>query len=211
MNGLIERLRDAATDEWPICSEAADEIKRLRAELLEAREQWAFAVDDKRRAVDDYVRVCEKLSAANRGLDLYKDVYDELYDELEEQCRLNGCGSEREAKLKSENDALRAELAAVLNDMAEIQQACGLHVDEYAPGSAIEYIKETEQEAAELAALKQQTAQVPAMSFAEVRDGIANAVEDWPHNEYWPPRIAELIRQIGPTPNVAPQPSGKGE
>jgi len=38
------------------------------------------------------------------------------------------------------------------------------------------------------------------MTFEEIRDGIANAAEDWPHNDYYPPTIAEMIRKIGPTP-----------
>ena len=38
--------------------------------------------------------------------------------------------------------------------------------------------------------------------FERVRDGIANAVEDWPHNDYYPPTIAEMIREIGPTPTA---------
>lgn len=38
------------------------------------------------------------------------------------------------------------ELADVLRDMLAIQEACGLHTDEYAPGSVIEYIKEMEGE-----------------------------------------------------------------
>lgn len=36
----------------------------------------------------------------------------------------------------------------VLRDMLTIQEACGLHTDEYAPGSVIEYIKELEAAAA---------------------------------------------------------------
>jgi hypothetical protein len=42
--------------------------------------------------------------------------------------------------------AQAGELADVLRDMLAIQEACGLHTDEYAPGSVIEYIKELEGE-----------------------------------------------------------------
>lgn len=38
------------------------------------------------------------------------------------------------------------------------------------------------------------------MSFEQVRDGIANAIEGWPNNDYWPATIAEMVREIGPTP-----------
>lgn len=38
-------------------------------------------------------------------------------------------------------------LTDVLRDMLAIQEACGLHTDEYAPGSVIEYIKELESDA----------------------------------------------------------------
>lgn len=36
------------------------------------------------------------------------------------------------------------DVSALLRDMLAIQEACGLHTDEYAPGSVIEYIKELE-------------------------------------------------------------------
>lgn len=41
-------------------------------------------------------------------------------------------------------------------------------------------------------------------SFEVVREGIANAVEDWPNNDYWPATIAEMLRHIGPTPTQQP-------
>ncbi len=45
-------------------------------------------------------------------LEIKREI-ERLRAEVDEQCRLNGCGSEREAKLRSDNDALRAELAAL--------------------------------------------------------------------------------------------------
>ncbi len=51
--------------------------------------------------------------ASNRAgskINELKREIERLRAEVEEQCRLNGCGSEREAKLTSENDAMRAEL-----------------------------------------------------------------------------------------------------
>ena len=41
-----------------------------------------------------------------------------------------------------------------------------------------------------------------AQEFERARERIANAVEDWPHNDYYPPTIAEMIRWIGPTPTT---------
>lgn len=40
------------------------------------------------------------------------------------------------------------ELTDVVRDMLAIQEVCGLHTDEYAPGSVVEYIKELEGDAA---------------------------------------------------------------
>lgn len=52
------------------------------------------------------------------------------------------------------------------------------------------------------------TSNVVAPNLADVnwaRDGIADFIEtNWPHNEYWPPTIAERIRQIEIRPPAAP-------
>lgn len=45
----------------------------------------------------------------------------------------------------AQDDAMT--LDTVMRDMLAIQDACGLHTDEYAPGSVIEYIKELEVDA----------------------------------------------------------------
>jgi hypothetical protein len=64
---------------------------------------------------------------------------------------------ERMAKLEVNSDSnIEAGASAnnvngvseILRDMLAIQEACGLHTDEYAPGSVIEYIKELEADAA---------------------------------------------------------------
>ena len=49
-------------------------------------------------------------------------------------------------------------------------------------------------------ALREELAKPDPMTFEEIRDGIANAAEDWPDNDYYPPTIAEMIRKIVPTP-----------
>ncbi len=41
-------------------------------------------------------------------------------------------------------DSVNDERTQMLRDILAIQDACGLHTDEYAPGSVIEYIKELE-------------------------------------------------------------------
>ena len=60
---------------------------------------------------------------------------------------------ERMLKLEEESDSnieagssadVASEASEILRDMLAIQEACGLHTDEYAPGSVIEYIKELE-------------------------------------------------------------------
>ena len=88
---LIERLLEAAALPNGLYAEAAAELKRLRAEVVEEKR----------------VAIIHEADAVKYG-----KMVIELRAELEEQCRLNGCGSEREAKLKAENDALRAALKA---------------------------------------------------------------------------------------------------
>lgn len=65
-------------------------------------------------------------------------------------------------------------LDGVLRDMLAIQEACGLHTDEYAPGSVIEYIKELEADAAPIvqpALMRQAVATVVSRVGDELRIG----------------------------------------
>ncbi len=89
LQGMVDEIA-AARKINHIHDQQLVEIHKLRAELTEAREQWQFAVEDKKSAVADYLRVCDEVTRLdaelvklNRGRELYKDAYDELYDEIE--------------------------------------------------------------------------------------------------------------------------------
>jgi len=67
--------------------------------------------------------------------------------------------------------ATQADTTDILRDMLAIQEACGLHTDEYAPGSVIEYIKELEADSVATSAGEADTT-APAAQAVEARPNV---------------------------------------
>jgi|GEM_PF-2540127 len=103
-------------------------------------------------AIDEYAETRSELfmnfPPLTHGADCARERHsvDVLLDEIfDAASRARDIGSTQPVAAQQHAQAAQGE-TEMLRDVLAIQEACGLHTDEYAPGSVIEYIKELEAE-----------------------------------------------------------------
>jgi hypothetical protein len=113
--------------------------------------------------------------------------------------------------------------ADMLRDVLAIQDACGLHTDEYAPGSVIEYIKDLEADTdaadpvAPVAAQPViQTQEMTDQRIFEWAEGYVFSLKGMPHKmTFSRPRFIQAVRAIianlPASPSLEAQPAGEVE
>lgn len=144
VNALPEGVRKFVHDLASRCDPAGDvaALTGLQDQLDGVQLMYRKAAD----ALDE-VRGCFK-AAEVEGLSLaLAETHDERLKDLVER-RLMYALYASENVTSAAPVAAQADTTDILRDMLAIQEACGLHTDEYAPGSVIEYIKELEADSA---------------------------------------------------------------
>lgn len=180
-----------ATPQAKNLNEALERLAKERAQG-EVLTEFLVKLGDKLRVLRGLDRFEDVRRAANRILALIDE-----FATSQPAPTLNSAPQEQAAGVGGPADLLR--------DMLAIQEACGLHTDEYAPGSVIEYIKELE---AERAAVPEGWKLVPVEVTNEMSEAFAAAEYTFRYEgEDHPGMLYEFRHQYAAMLAAAPSPA----